>query len=159
MRSSTRLRAVAATLTGLALATTGCSSGSGGSGAAAAPDHPAARSSASDGAKGAPALPKGVKGLTKVPADVPNDPALRARVSQDTCEAVDGGWRAAGTAVNPGKKAATYLVTVFFTTDTATVIGAGRTRVTVEPGATARWTVSDAFTAPKKTLCVLRGVG
>jgi len=138
-----------------ATAVAGCSSDPGGSGTAAPPTH-----SASPGdVKAAPGLPKGVKGLTRVPADVPNDPALRARVAVASCKAVDGGWQAGGTASNPGRKPATYRITVFFTTATATVVGAARTSITVEPGAKQAWSVSDRFTAPKDTLCVLRGVG
>lgn len=149
---------VAAALAAVALGAAGCSAGSGGSGEAAAPAHSASPTVAA-GAQAAPGLPKGVKALTKVPADVPNDPALRSQVSVSSCSSVDGGWRAAGKATNPGTSPATYRITVFFTTSTATVIGTAHTRVTVKPGEDKEWTVSDAFAAPKKTLCVLRGVG
>lgn len=104
-------------------------------------------------------LPTGVQQATAVPTDVANTPALRANVEITECSASDGGWKAEGTAKNPGDAAKSYTITVFFTTDHGTVIGTGDTKVTVEPGKTEDWTVRAALTPAPKTLCVLRGVG
>jgi hypothetical protein len=106
-----------------------------------------------------PGLPTGVKAATSIPASVPNSPSLRQNVDISTCKAVEGGWSAAGTASNPGSKQAGYTITVFFTTTSATVIDTVQTHVTVKPGDKQTWTASKKFTAPPKTLCVLRGVG
>ena len=106
----------------------------------------------------APALPEGVTPATSVPTEVPNDPAARRNVSVADCATADGGWRAAGSASNDTADAVTYELTVFFTTATATVLGVGETEVSVQPGATAEWTVEAAFTAPAGTRCVLAGV-
>jgi hypothetical protein len=118
-----------------------------------------ARPSASTSVAQAPGLPAGVVNATSLPASPPNSPALRANVTMSSCAATAGGWGAGGTALNAGKTAADYTITVFFTTDHATVIGSAQTHVTVPPGAKQNWQVSSKFTAPAKTLCVLRGVG
>jgi hypothetical protein len=76
-----------------------------------------------------------------------------------TCKATKGGWTAGGSATNPGSKTADYTITVFFTTTAATVVGSAQTRVRVKPGAEETWTAGKKFTAPRRTLCVLRGVG
>jgi hypothetical protein len=52
-----------------------------------------------------------------------------------------------------------YTVTVFFTTDHATVIGAGATTLTLLPKTIKYWSVVAKFHAANPTLCVLRGVG
>ncbi|WP_093420289.1 hypothetical protein [Saccharopolyspora flava] len=109
--------------------------------------------------QGTPGLPKGVSVATDVPVDVPNNPEVRRNVQLARCEKTETGWRAAGTARNPGQRASTYAVTVFFTTDTATVIGTGAARVDVPAGGKTDWEVAADFTAPDKTLCVLRGAG
>ncbi|GAA0964635.1 hypothetical protein GCM10009561_22210 [Frigoribacterium faeni] len=111
---------------------------------------------------GAPQIegqPEGVVGATTVPSDVPNDAKLRDFVSLDTCEAIDNGWSAAGTAMNETKDDATYDVTVFFTVSSGTVVGSGQTKVDVPAGETASWEIEDTFTTPITTSCVLRGVG
>jgi hypothetical protein len=104
-------------------------------------------------------LPSGVQQATNVPTDVPNTPALRQNVTIDTCAAADGGWKAVGTAKNPGDKDATYAISVFFTTDHGTVLGTGATKVTVPAGKSGNWTVAAELTPAEKTVCVLRGVG
>jgi len=109
-------------------------------------------------ASDAPALPPGVTQATAVPTDVANDPAQRKNVTLTDCAATEGGWKAAGTAKNAGESAITYMVTVFFTASTATVLAVGDTAVTVEPGSTARWAIESSFTAPAGTRCVLTGV-
>jgi hypothetical protein len=105
-------------------------------------------------------LPLGVKAATSIPGRVPNSPGLRRNVDMSTCKAVEGGWSAAGTASNPGSKEnVDYTITVFFTTTSATVLDSVQTKVTVKPGDKHTWRASKKFTAPPKTLCVLRGVG
>lgn len=106
----------------------------------------------------APGLPPGVSPATDVPTSVPNDPSARSAVSVAECAAVDGGWRASGTAAGSGDARRTYEITVFFTTSTATVLATGSTIVDVPAGGSADWTISESFTAPAGTLCVLTGV-
>lgn len=105
------------------------------------------------------ALPPGVTGATDVPTDVANKTALRKNVTMSTCKKTPHGWSAGGRVTNPRKKAATYTITIFFTTSSATVTSTGSTSVTVPPSGTRKWTVNRTFTATPKTLCVLRGVG
>jgi hypothetical protein len=100
-----------------------------------------------------------VAGATSVPTKVANNVKSRKNVQLTSCKKVAGGWGAAGTASNPGTKAAAYTITVFFTTTSATVVGMGKTQVTVAPGGTQDWTAAGKFKAPAKMLCVLRGVG
>lgn len=104
-------------------------------------------------------LPSGVRQATSVPSDVPNTPALRRNVAIDTCARSAGGWKAVGTAKNPTKADATYTISVFFTTDTGTVIGTGKTTVAVSAGSSSDWTVSSTLTPAPDTRCILRGVG
>lgn len=94
-----------------------------------------------------------------LPKTVPNEPNLRPDVSLTTCTAVPGGWKAGGTASNPGKSTASYLITIYFTDLEATVVGYAQTKVMVAAGKTGQWSASSKFTAPAKTLCVLSGVG
>ncbi|MDQ0031065.1 hypothetical protein [Arthrobacter bambusae] len=108
---------------------------------------------------GSPGLPSGVTQAGAVPTSVPNDPAARQNVHITDCSQADGGWKATGTAANPGKTPVDYTITVFFTTDHATVLNTADTTVKVEPGKTADWTISKKFTPTPTTLCALRGVG
>lgn len=96
---------------------------------------------------------------SRVPTKVANSVALRSSVDLTACRKSSGGWLAGGTAKNTRKSKFTYVVTVFFTTDTATVIGFGKTDVKVPAGKTVKWTVTAKFPAVKNTKCVLRGVG
>jgi len=104
-------------------------------------------------------LPEGVRQATNVPTEVPNTPQLRHNVRIDSCTATDGGWKASGSAKNPEKTDTTYTVSVFFTTDHGTVLGAGSTKVGVPAGKTSTWSVTAQLTPAPKTRCVLRGVG
>jgi hypothetical protein len=97
--------------------------------------------------------------LTNVPTSVPNDPTLRNNVTLSSCASTSVGWAASGTARNPSKSSASYRITVFFTTDHATVIGHASTTVTVPGGASHPWTVAATFHPASPTRCVLRGVG
>jgi hypothetical protein len=94
-----------------------------------------------------------------LPKTVPNEPNLRRYVVLEQCAAIPGGWKADGTAVDPGASPARYRITVYFTDSQATVVGFAQTTVKVAPGKKARWLAEDTFAAPKKTLCVLSGVG
>jgi hypothetical protein len=106
------------------------------------------------------ALPSGVVGATKVPARVPNSARLRADVVLSTCSAHTGGWEAAGAVRNPDRRSTRkYVITVFFTTNRATVIGTAATTVAVPPAKSRPWSLSAKFHAATPTLCVLRGVG
>jgi hypothetical protein len=143
------------------LAAAGCTSS--GPPASNATTHPADRSRpatpSSSQAPSAEALPPGVVGATHVPAKVANKPALRPDVSLASCSPRTHGWQASGTAHNPRSAARSYKITVFFTTDNATVIGVAATTVHVPGKASRSWTAGATFHAAKPTLCVLRGVG
>jgi hypothetical protein len=104
-------------------------------------------------------LPPGVTGVTALPANIPNDPKLRANVRVGSCKAAFGSWVANGTVINPTVKTVTYTITIFFTTATATVLAVGQTHVAVPAGGRQSWTISQKFHGSEGTLCVLRGVG
>jgi hypothetical protein len=93
-----------------------------------------------------------------VPARVPNSVAARRNATLASCHSADGGWQADGTVKHAGGSPASYKITVFFTTSSATVIGYGDTVIQVAAGQTKPWTVRGTFDAPKGTRCVLRGV-
>jgi hypothetical protein len=100
-----------------------------------------------------------VEGATRVPVKVANKPALRTDVSLASCSARTHGWQASGSVHNPRSEAHRYNITVFFTTDNATVIGFAATSVRVPAKTSRTWTAGATFHASKPTLCVLRGVG
>jgi len=104
-------------------------------------------------------LPSGVVQAGKVPTKVPNDPALRKNVIVSDCSQAGKGWKAAGKATNPTDKPISYAVTVFFTSEQATVLNTADTTVKVEPGKIADWSIQKDFATTAKALCVLRGVG
>jgi hypothetical protein len=93
-----------------------------------------------------------------LPATIPNDVTLHKDVEITACHATTGGWEASGTATDPGSSPVTYDITVVFTTPRATVLDYATTSVTVQPGATARWTARQEFATVAGMLCVLRGV-
>jgi hypothetical protein len=88
-----------------------------------------------------------------------NNVKLRTQVAITSCVSTPSGWKAAGRAVNSGRKPQSYNITVFFTTRHATVLDYARTKLTVPPGHTGKWTAAARFAAERTTLCVLRGVG
>jgi hypothetical protein len=104
-------------------------------------------------------LPEGVQQATDVPLDVPNRPELRGVVELAVCDAVDGGWQAAGTVTNSATESRDYTITIFFTTEGGTVIGTGDTEVSVAGGESEEWSVAAELTPAPGTNCVLRGVG
>ncbi|HVX08983.1 hypothetical protein [Humibacter sp.] len=147
-RLAPRTAAIAAALMVAGVALAGCT--------AAAPNAAKTHSAA---ATTVPGLPSGVTQATALPTDIPNDSKTRADVKLVACTSTGDGWKASGTVSNGGKSPATTVITVFFTTDKATVVGAAQTRVTVKAGDKRNWTAEKTFTAPSKTLCVLRGAG
>ncbi|MGG1909560.1 hypothetical protein AB1285_21615 [Microbacterium sp. NRRL B-14842] len=56
---------------------------------------------------------------------------MRAGTQITTCTTEDDGGTAEGVVGNPTDEDATYVVTVFFTTDAATVVGSGQATVEV----------------------------
>ena len=141
----------------VALAAAGCtSSGHPGSNSTNHSRPASASTSRSASPKG---LPSGVVGATHVPAQVANKPALRADVNLASCSARTRGWQASGTVHNPRSAVHRYKITVFFTTDSATVIGVATASVRVPGKASRPWTAGATFHAAQPTLCVLRGVG
>lgn len=94
----------------------------------------------------------------RVPLAVPNSVRARKAVTLTSCAATGTGGHAAGTVRAPGTSAATYTITVFFTTPQATVIGYGTAMVRGRPGKASPWTIGRHFKAPQGMRCVLRGV-
>lgn len=87
-----------------------------------------------------------------------NTVVKRKTVTVAACTATADGWRAAGTAVNATGKAVDYTITIFFTTDKATVQDFAVTKLSVPAKTTLKWTADKKFKATQPTLCVLRGV-
>jgi len=153
-RPPAAVAATALTLT-LALAPAGCSAG--GSGGDAAGPGASPSTSTSTSTKDAETTVK--QPDVDVPTQVPNRPRKRDRVRLTTCAATDGGWSASGTARAGKVGSERYRITVFFTTDRATVVGWGRTTVEVAAGQSVEWSVSADLAVEGDLLCVLRGVG
>ncbi|MEU4836032.1 hypothetical protein [Streptosporangium sp. NPDC023615] len=93
-----------------------------------------------------------------LPTQLANEPRVRQNIVQTKCAAVPGGWSAQGTARNPGKKAVTYKVVVYFTTTKATTLDYAQALVTVPPGKTVPWTAKKQFQAKKEMLCPMPGI-
>ncbi|MBM7519111.1 hypothetical protein [Nocardioides nitrophenolicus] len=96
-------------------------------------------------------------GDVTIPAKVPNRPGKRGAVETTECGPSAGGWQAAGTAT-ARDKAQEFVITVFFTTEHATVVQWGRTQVSVAAGQSARWQVDVDLDVRGELRCVLRGV-
>ncbi|MTD16652.1 hypothetical protein GIS00_22200 [Nakamurella sp. YIM 132087] len=96
----------------------------------------------------------------EIPADkdIDDTPELRLSVLLTGCGKTDGGWRALGTAANPGRSAADYTILVFFTDKYSRVVDSAETTVKVEPGAKKSWQAAQKFEPPAGTQCVLRAV-
>jgi hypothetical protein len=94
----------------------------------------------------------------RIPLTVPNSVRSRRAVTLTGCAATAAGGHASGTVIAPGTSRATYLITVFFTTRQATVIGYGTAMVRAVPGKATPWSVGRHFKAPPGMRCVLRGV-
>lgn len=153
-RPSAAAAATASTLTlALALTLAGCSGGD----AAEPGASPSTSTSTSSSTKDAETTVK--QPDVDVPTQVPNRPRKRDRVRLTTCAATDGGWSASGTARAGKAGSERYRITVFFTTDRATVVGWGRTTVEAAAGQSVEWSVSADLPVEGDLLCVLRGVG
>lgn len=138
-------------------------------GCAAPPGGGTPRPSAEAGAPSAAAPVSGPQGRAakaraaaaaapRVPLTVPNSVRSRKAVILTGCAATAAGGHASGTVIAPGTSAETYLITVFFTTRQATVIGYGTAMVRAAPGKATPWAVGRHFKAPQGMRCVLRGV-
>lgn len=93
-----------------------------------------------------------------VPSKVGNNPDKRSAVSVTSCKATADGWMAAGTATATKSGPETFTITVFFTTEQATVVEWGKTTVTARAGATATWQIAKRLPVRSTLLCPLRGV-
>jgi hypothetical protein len=93
------------------------------------------------------------------PSAIPNNVAQRRDVSLTGCLATHEGWAASGIASNPGSSPASYTITIFFTTTSATVLDYATTTVSLAAGQHDSWRAAAQFAAPAHVLCVLRGVG
>ncbi|MEU8386490.1 hypothetical protein [Streptosporangium sp. NPDC048865] len=93
-----------------------------------------------------------------LPTRVANSPDVRKNIVQTKCAAVPGGWGAQGTARNPGKKAVTYKVVVYFTTTKATTLDYAQALVKVPPGETVTWKAKKRFPAEREMLCPMPGI-
>ncbi|MCL2781893.1 MAG: hypothetical protein FWD74_10505 [Actinomycetia bacterium] len=125
---------------------------------------PIGSASTTGGAAGTQA-PSGTATSTATPLVQPtalptytNNPTDRKNVTQTSCKAIPGGWSAAGTVKNPGKAEATYQITVYFTTTSATVLGGDTTTVKVKAGGTAQWEVKATFPAQPQMRCPMPGI-
>lgn len=125
----------------------------------AAEEEPTPTPTAADGAPQIPGEEEGVVGATSVPEDVPDAPEVRAGTQITTCTTEDDGGTAEGVVGNPTDEDATYVVTVFFTTDAATVVGSGQATVEVPAGEEADWSLTADFVPPSDLRCALRGAG
>jgi cytoskeletal protein RodZ len=96
---------------------------------------------------------------TTVPANVPNQDAVRKNVILKNCASSSGGWSAGGVVNNPSASPTTYKITIFFTSTGATDLASGSTSVPLNAHGSALWSVKATFAAPSQVLCVLRGVG
>jgi hypothetical protein len=95
-----------------------------------------------------------------LPTQIDNFVAKRKYIVVNSCTATPGGWQAAGTAHNPGKVNAGYLLTIFFASPHGgTVLDYATKTLLVGPGQTITWTATAKFTPVPGMLCVLRGVG
>jgi hypothetical protein len=80
-------------------------------------------------------------------------------VAITSCTSTSNGWRAQGTAKGANGRAATYTITIFFTTAQATVQAYGSAKVVVGAGTSGTWSVAKAFRADPNTRCLIRGAG
>jgi hypothetical protein len=87
-----------------------------------------------------------------------NNPAVRTQAAIVSCRSVSGGWEASGIATNPLGNSHRYVLTVYFTDPSATVLGSGRTSVEVPGGSSRTWHVIARLSATLPVRCVLAGV-
>ncbi|WP_436697872.1 hypothetical protein [Nocardioides sp. BYT-33-1] len=163
---SSRRLTLACTATTAALALAACaggpSTGEEPSSSGGAPSRPTDEPSGADGSattarRTAPAF-TGTQHAIPTGAALDNVPDLYELVAQTGCEATADGWRAEGTAANPGTAEQGFTVLVFFTDPQARIVDSASATVTVAPGETGTWTAERAFAAPAGTSCVVRAV-
>lgn len=87
-----------------------------------------------------------------------NDPALYEQVTLTRCAATASGWRATGSATNPGADHLDVAVLVFFTDAQARVVDSASTTVSVPAGSTSTWTAEREFDTSPGTTCAIRAV-
>lgn len=87
-----------------------------------------------------------------------NNDKLRPDVITNSCVASAGGWSASGRIHSTQKDQHLFILTVYFTNAHSTVLGAGKTSISVKAAGTKPWKITAKFSAPPGTLCVLVGV-
>jgi hypothetical protein len=87
-----------------------------------------------------------------------NEPDARKDVTLAGCSTQDGGWRATGKIKNTKKESLDYTIVISFTNEKSTVLARSVEKVTVAAGKSKSWQAEARFQAPKKVVCVLRGV-
>jgi hypothetical protein len=87
-----------------------------------------------------------------------NDVMRRPEVKLTSCAAAPGGWTASGVITNLATTSHDFVLTVFFTDSSATVLASGKTSVTVDAKRSGRWHITAQFASPKVVLCALVGV-
>jgi uncharacterized lipoprotein YbaY len=87
-----------------------------------------------------------------------NEPDARKDVTLAGCSTQDGGWRAIGKIKNTKKESLDYTIVISFTNEKSTVLARSIEKVTVAAGKSKDWAAEARFRAPKKVVCVLRGV-
>jgi hypothetical protein len=141
-----------------AMVATGCAAQHAGNSA----NSPAAHNPGSGAV--APAAPAAATAARSIPLKVPNSVSARKAVTLTGCSATGAGGLATGTVTAPAAKtataakAATYSITVFFTTPETTVLDYATAIVHATPGKAVPWRASGHFKAPQGMRCVLRGV-
>ncbi|WP_157537128.1 hypothetical protein [Nocardioides sp. Root190] len=156
MRASRFARACAATA--VLLGTAACANAPAPDDAdlAAPPDRPA--EAASDQASEPAPEFSGVQHRIPSGTALRNDPELYQHVALTGCDPTADGWRAVGTAHNPGSGELTFDVLVFFTDAQARIVDSATTTVTVSAGSTTTWTARRRFETTPGTACVVRAV-
>ena len=109
------------------------------------------------GSATAPPTPSTVRVRTS-PATTPSQPNVRTDVRLFNCAATKDGWSAGGTVTSSLSHAATYVITVFFTSSVAENLDYGSTTVPLKAGQFKLWSVSAIFAAPSTVRCVLTSV-
>lgn len=137
-----RARVTAAGLLGAVTLLTGC----------ADPAPPATTTTSSGSTSESPTSSESPPGT---PSSRPTTPAKRAHVTIETCTQAGGYAEARGTVDNPGSRAESYRLQVFFTDHAAKVLGSTQVDVTAAPGASTRWTARTRLTVPADIRCVL----
>lgn len=100
----------------------------------------------------------GVRHRLPAGAALDSDPDLYGRVALTGCAATARGWRAVGTAHNPGGLSQTLQVVVLFTDAHARAVDSATTTVPVPAGSTRTWTAERRFETTPGTRCVVRAV-